>query len=117
MEDFEQKLLTKFPELKFWVRYVDDVFALHKLTDRELDLILKKMNSINKRIQFTCEKESNRQLPFLDILIDGSTEKFTFDIYRKPTFCPHFIDTTSFHPSKQKLSFLYSSQHLQNFQL
>lgn len=109
MEDFEEKLLKKFPGMNFWTRYVDDVFASHNLSERLLDKFLKNINSINKRIQFTIEPEMNKQLPFLDMLIIRTETGFKIDVYRKPTFCKRFIPEESYHPKQQKLSFLYSS--------
>ena len=38
-------------------------------------------------IRFTMEKELNRKLPFLDVLIDNSdTNSFLTRVYRKKTF-------------------------------
>ncbi len=109
MEDFEAKMLKLFPEIHFWAPFTDDCFVAHTtFTERNLGRALKKMNMINPRIQFKCEKEQEGNIPFLDILEGNSSDQLSFDIYRKPTFCPRFIDGQSYHPISHKLSFLYS---------
>ena len=53
------------PPQKFWRRYANNTCAA-----RPLDLVYSfrsHLNSINPSIQFTMEKESDRQLHFLDI--------------------------------------------------
>ncbi len=98
-----------FPGLKWWRRYVDDIFILHDLTDRGFAQMLKKLNSINNRIQFTVETEIQKRLPFLDVLIECQNNGFFFDIYRKPTVCSRYIDGFSAHPVSHKLAFINSS--------
>ena len=45
------------------------------------------INSRHPTIRFTMEKELNRKLPFLDVLIDNSdTNSFLTRVYRKKTF-------------------------------
>ena len=45
------------------------------------------INSRHPNIRFTMEKELNRKLPFLDVLIDNSdTNSFLTMVYRKKTF-------------------------------
>lgn len=63
----EQKLLNLKLLPRVWVRYVDDVFAVIKKSDEEkLEKIL---NRQSDTIKFTMEKETNGQLPFLDVLV------------------------------------------------
>ena len=52
---------------QFWRRYVDDTCAALPLD--LVDSFHKHLNSIGPCIQFTMEKESDGQLPFLDILL------------------------------------------------
>ena len=41
------------------------------------------LNSFRKKIQFTCEVESNAKLPFLDVLLIQNDEDVTTTVYRK----------------------------------
>ena len=67
MEPFE-KLMFELSRLKpkVWLRYVDDTFVAWNQGEGKLQLFLQHINSKNKNIQFTMEKEENGLLPFLD---------------------------------------------------
>ena len=85
MEDIEQKALSTFHTLpRFWRQYVDDTCTI--LPGDLVDSFHSHLNSIDNNIQFTVEKESDRQLPFLDILLtreeDGSVST---SVYCKST--------------------------------
>ncbi len=109
MSDFETKLLSTYPHITFWRRYVDDIFALHNLMSDRLQEFLQQLNSVNPRIQFTLETEKQFTLPFLDVQVTRNGKLFVTDVYRKPSFCPRFIDGRSFHPFSHKTSFLFSA--------
>ena len=61
------------------------------------------LNSIDACIHFTIEKESDGQLPFLDILLkreeDGS---ISTSVYRKATHTDHYLYFHSHHPAAHK---------------
>ena len=44
------------------------------------------LNSLHPSLRFTFEKECNRTLPFLDVLVEKNDHEFVTSIYRKPTF-------------------------------
>ena len=68
MEDIEQKALSTFHTPPcFWKRYVDDTCTI--LLGDLVDSFHSYLNSIDNDIQFMVEKESDGQLPFLDILL------------------------------------------------
>lgn len=102
MEDVETRALTT-PEkpLRFWKRYVDDVFYV---VSKDLVLeVLHHINSIEPLIQFMCEVEDkDRCFPFLDAMRercdDGSV--LTYEAY---TFGP-LHRFTSHHPHTQGCS-------------
>ena len=62
-----------------------------------LPIVLDAINSLHKNIKFTCERENEGKLPFLDIIVVrqiipavvirtfSSDIPFKFKIYRKPT--------------------------------
>src|SRR5436190_22124251 len=99
MDHFEKNLLTFSTiltnKIKFWSRYVDDIFCIWTGTYRELDQFLSNINKINKNIQFTLEKEENKKLNFLDLTIINKNNFIEYDIYRKPTFTDTIIPKNS----------------------
>ena len=51
---------------RLWYKKVDDTFAI---TSLDLGEILQKLNYIDENIEFTMEKASEGNLPFLDCII------------------------------------------------
>eukprot|EP00061_Rhincodon_typus_P009664 g33325.t1 len=60
-------------QLKLWIRYVDDTFEIVKWT--KLEETHELMNNTLTRIRFTKEEEKNKQLPFLDIMVERRTNR------------------------------------------
>ncbi|XP_036346362.1 uncharacterized protein LOC118755644, partial [Rhagoletis pomonella] len=89
---------------RIWHRYVDDTFAIVKISD--VDKILGTLNSRYPSIKFTFEKEDEKtiSLPFLDILIKRKGKKLEFGIYRKSTSTTRYITNDSYCTYQQKLS-------------
>ena len=68
MEHIEEAALNTSPSpVRFWRRYVDDTFCFLQKSD--VNVVLDHINSISPYINFTVEKESDNQLPFLDALV------------------------------------------------
>lgn len=107
--DFETNLSKHHTFPRIWYRYVDDVFAI--CNQRKVDYILSLLNSQHKSIQFTCEREQNNKLPFLDIMVEKIGVNLEFDIYRKPTSCNRFIVNESYHHFKHKMAAFHSMIH------
>ena len=66
----EQIWLNECPDeskREYYRRYVDDIFVLFRSPD-DLENF-KNLNSKHRNIRFTCEKEQNNSMPFLDVLI------------------------------------------------
>ena len=81
MEDIEQKALSTFhTPPRFWRQYVDDTCTI--LPGDLVDSFHSHLNTIDNNIQFTVEKESDGQLPFLEILLtrekDGSVSTLVY---------------------------------------
>eukprot|EP00061_Rhincodon_typus_P002262 g17022.t1 len=51
---------------KLRIRYMDDTFVIIKQT---------KLKETHKRIKFTREEEKNKQLPFLDVMVERRTNR------------------------------------------
>eukprot|EP00061_Rhincodon_typus_P000386 g11537.t1 len=56
---------------KLWIRYVDDTFVIIKRT--KLKETHKLINNTFTGIEFTREEEKNKQLPFLDVMVECKT--------------------------------------------
>ena len=73
------------PPPRFWCRYVDDTFVIHKEANKQG--FLQHINSVDPAIKFTVEdNKDNGSIPFLDTIVkpevDGS---LSITVYRKPT--------------------------------
>lgn len=92
----EEKIIEKYKEIKYWIRYVDDIFAIID-KNKDIDQILQQMNQEDKFIKFTIETENNNMIPFLDTLVIRKNEKLETTVYRKPTLntiiTPNVCDT------------------------
>ena len=69
----------------FYVRYVDDVFAIFNSTI-EVQMFLEVLNNQHPNLRFTCEEASGPSLPFLDVQLTICDREFNICVYRKPTF-------------------------------
>ena len=71
-------------------------------SESHVELFLNFLNKQHGCIQFTCEKEVNCILPFLDLKIERKASFLTTSIYRKPTFTGLLSKFDSFAPNKYK---------------
>lgn len=111
MQSLEESLVGTHQYIKFWVRYVDDIYAIVK--ERKVNDILSDLNGYHPCLQFTVEEESLQNvwgvqksgLPFLDVMI-YRTEDSTLGhcVYRKPTHTNRYLHFTSSHPKAHKIS-------------
>lgn len=86
MQDLEEKCIASFGKrASLIVRYVDDYFILFNSELFSISSFLSHFNSAHPKIEFTMESENNKQLPFLDLSIKKSQNKFILSVYRKPT--------------------------------
>ncbi len=107
MSKLEMGISSKrwFPRV--WRRYVDDVIAVVK--EECVEELLNNLNKVHPAIKFTCEREKNSEIPFLDIKLVRELERITIDIYRKPTDKPLCIPEDSNHHINHKLAAFESS--------
>ena len=99
MVELETEQVPKMEEIKIWKRYVDDTFCITKKGKSES--ILKTLNK-NKHIKFTCEKQSNNMLAFLDVLLVNRFGTLDTTVYRKPTHTDIYINWNSYAPETWK---------------
>ena len=105
LEEFEkQAISTSTTPPILWKRFVDDTFTFIKKNSK--DSFLEHLNSINPKIQFTCEKtREDGSMPFLDILVtpedDGSLKT---SVFRKTTHTDLYLQWDSHHTIPSKYS-------------
>ena len=105
MEEFEkQAISTSTTPPILWKKFVDDTFTIIKQNNK--DSFLEHFNSINPKIQFTCEEtREDRSMPFVDILVtprdDGS---LTTSVYRKTTHTDLYLQWDSHYTIPSKYS-------------
>ena len=85
------------PPLRFWHRYVDDTFVIHKEANKQG--FLQHINSVDPAIGFTVEdNKEDGSIPFLDTIVkpevDGS---LSITVYRKPTHTDQYLQWDSCH--------------------
>ena len=98
MSHHEKRWLSEYqgPPVKFYKRYVDDIFCLFDHIDHA-KLFLNYLNKQHVCIKFTLEEEENSKLPFLDVLISKlEGGQFHLTTYRKPTNTGLLTNFTSF---------------------
>ena len=86
-------------------RYVDDIFILFR-SESHIEPFFQYINTRHTRIKFTVEKEKDDSLSFLDVLIKKLDNKFTTDIYRKPTFSGQCLRFDSSVNEQYKINFI-----------
>ena len=87
-----------------------DNFAAFNV-ENECNELLFHLNSFHSSLRFTFEKEYDRSLPFLDVLVEKNDRQFVTSIYRKPTFTGQYIRWNSFCPMKRKISLILTLVH------
>ena len=98
MEYLEQKALSTAPHPpRFWCRFVDDTFLIHKEVNKQD--FLHHINSVDPAIKFTVEdNKEDGSIPFLDTIVkpeaDGS---LSITVYRKPTHTDQYLQWDSHH--------------------
>ncbi|XP_062601156.1 uncharacterized protein LOC134262845 [Saccostrea cucullata] len=113
----EEKLYSKLPEIfdetfvqyirQNWKRYLDDIFIFWNKTEDDLEKFHTVINQLQESIQFTMEM-SDRQLPFLDLLLIKDDTKIITDLYCKETDSHQYLDFYSCHPSHTKRNIPYN---------
>jgi hypothetical protein len=102
--------ILKDPEMpKKYCRFVDDVFAVIKRGG--MNEVLTKLNEMHPKIKFTCEREENGKLPFLDLVIGRNNRKFSFEVYHKPCDLNLCTPADSHSPTVYKLAVFESNFH------
>ena len=92
-----------------YYRYVDDTFACFD-SEETCDEFAKHLNSIHPSLVFTCEKEENDRINFLDVCVHKE-QSFTTSIFRKVTFTGQYMKWHSFCPRRRKTRLIATLVH------
>ena len=105
MGHHERSWISSFDnsQLLFYRRYVDDTFCIFN-SETQAMAFFEYINSKHPNIRFTMEKEVEKKLPFLDILIDNSQDQVITSVYRKKTFTGLLTNFFSFTSYSHKMS-------------
>ena len=91
----------------YYRRYVDDIFVLFR-SPVHLEKFQNYLNSKHRNIRFTCEKEHNNSMPFLDVLITRTSNGFKTSVYHKPTFSGVYSNFNSFISEEYKVGLIFT---------
>ena len=112
----EEKLYTRLEDVNKdlaeyvqgnWKRFLDDCFIIWVNSEEELTEFHEIINNLHSDIKFTIEK-SEKQLPFLDILLVKTGTQLKTDIYFKVTDTKQYLNFYSCHPKHTKKSIPYN---------
>ena len=114
MGDFEDRVFENteseneelIEAIKFWKRFIDDVFMLFKGNEELCDQLVDWLNSIMPSIKLKANY-SNDCLEFLDLKIMIRNGKLETELYTKPTNLQLYLDFTSNRPSHCKRGLVY----------
>ena len=85
-----------------YARYVDDIFLQ---VENEAELMkLKELFESHSVLDFTYELSVNEKLPFLDVLVDSSENRFLTTVFHKPTDQGSCLNGKSECTEKYKIS-------------
>lgn len=89
--------------LKFYVRYVDDILAIFENDNHET--FFNYINSWHQNIKFTTEI-GDKTIPFLDINLDITNNVLETSVYRKPTYTGLILNFKAHCPLQWKRGLL-----------
>ena len=112
MEYLEQKALSTAPNPpRFWHRYVDGTFVIHKEVNKQG--LLQHVNSVDPAIRFTVEDNKvDGSIPFLDTIVKPEADgTLSITVYRKPTHTDQYLQWDSHHHLSAKFSVIHTLSH------
>ena len=81
---------------------MDDTLVLWDHGEEILTDFLNHLNSIDPAIKFTMEIEKDKQLPFLDVLLERDDQGISTTVYRKKTHTDQYLHWESNHSNSTK---------------
>ena len=92
-----------------YCRYIDDIFV--DVVDEDQLMCLKSKLEEKSLLKFTVEMSVNNRIPFLDVTVDASGDKFVTSVYRKPTDDGQCLNGLSESPGRYKESVVRAYIH------
>ena len=108
----EQKALSTAPHPpRFWCRFVDDTFVIHKEVNKQG--FLQHINSVDPAIKFIVEdNKEDGSIPFLDTIVKPEDNgSLSITVYRKPTHTDQYLQWDSHHNLSAKFSVINMLSH------
>ena len=104
--ELESKTIPKLKdELDAWFRFVDDTFSFMDST--KIEYVKDTLNAFDKNIQFTSEREKERRINFLDVMIERKEDNcIETSVYTKPTNTDIYINWNAHAPNTWKINTL-----------
>ena len=111
MEYLEQKVLSTAPTPRFWCRFVDGTFVIHKEVNEQG--FLQHINSVDPAIKFTVEdNKEDGSIPFLDTIVKPEADgTLSITVYRKPSHTDQYLQWDSHHHLSAKFSIIHTLSH------
>ena len=99
------------PPPRFWHRFVDDTFVIHKEVNKQG--FLQHINSVDPAIKFTVEdNKEDGSIPFLDTIVKPEENgSLSITVYRKPTHTNQYLQWDSQHNLSAKFSVINTLSH------
>ena len=94
---------------KLYARYMDDIIQ-NMIRDR-IDQKLEDINKLHPSLKFTIERESDGQIPFLDMKITNTQGKLSSTWYNKPTDTGLIMNFHAVAPKRYKRSVVSGFVH------
>ena len=109
MSYHERNWLQEFDigEVLLYRSYVDDIFC----NEIDAENAFKYLNSKHPNFKFIMEKENNKFLPFLDVLVKNEGGIFTTSVYWKKRAIGLFTQYNSFTPFSYKIGLIKCLVH------
>jgi len=97
---------------------VDDLLIIYNDRKTDIEDLLYHFNNVTPKLNFTIENEMAGNINFLDLTIHRDINRFSIDIYRKPTYTDTIIPIDSCHPTEHKYAAIrYLQNRLNSYQL
>ena len=110
-------ILLNFNILGYF-RYVDDLLIIYNERKTDIEDLLYCFNDITPKLNFTIQKETRGSINFLDLTFHRVVNRFSIDIYRKPTYTDAIIPIDTCHPTEHKYAAKrYLHNRLNSYQL
>ena len=105
---YESKCLNEYNlnNLKFYLRYVDDILAAFANEQDSLSF-LNSLNNMHPNIKFPIQKQINHSIAFLDVFISGiKNQNLTLQTHHKSTYTRILLNFKSFTSLSYKISLI-----------